>query len=241
MDFVNIKTPHIKVGDTPFTKTVLMPGDPKRAEFISDTFLTDVKVISDVRGIKAYRGKYNGTDVTVMASGMGMASMGIYSHELFNTFGVENIIRIGTAGAISKKAELGDLVIGLGACTDGGYVTSAVKNGNFAPIADFSLVSALFESAKKNCDGKNIFVGNVASQDRFYNENTLSWEKFGVLAVEMEAAALFLEAQMAGKKAACICTISDLVYDLSKELSIEERQTGLVRMIKTALDAAVTL
>jgi purine-nucleoside phosphorylase len=239
------KTPHIVLKpNMSFTKTVLMPGDPKRAEMIAEKYLKDTEIISDVRGIKAIRGKYisrisgNTYDVTVMASGMGMPSMGIYSHELFNFFGVENIIRIGSAGGISTKLKLGDMVISQGACTNSNYFSQYQLNGGtYSAISDYGILKSLVDVATEKKLPVNVMVGNILSSDTFYGYSNVDWGKLGVLATEMESAALFAEAALAGKKAGSICTISDLIFDQSQEMTAEERQNNLRNMIEIALDS----
>lgn len=239
---INTSTPHISVKHIPFTPTVLMPGDPKRAEVMANQFLTDVDVISDVRGIKAYRGIYHeGKDdrceLTVMASGMGMPSIGIYSHELYNIFGVENIIRVGSAGAINKKLKLGDIVIAQTASTNSDYLKQINPTGHYAPCSDFELTSELAKSYV-SLTGYSPIVGNILSTDTFYGRPNPNWEIMGVLCTEMESAALFTEAAMAGKRAATVCTISDLIFDLSQQMTAEERQNNLTLMMEVAFDAA---
>ena len=231
----NIPTPHIKAEYGDFAKKVLMPGDPLRAKRIVDNFLTDAVLVNNVRGVNGYTGFYKGERVSVMASGMGIPSMGIYSYELFNYYGVETIIRVGSAGAVSKKMQLRDLVLGMGACTDSNYAASFGLPGTFAPIADYSLLKRAVDLAEQK--GLRFSVGNLLSTDTFYNraESTMAWEKMGVLAVEMECAALYMNAAAAGKKALCICTISDLVFS-GEQCTAEERQNSFVNMIDLALD-----
>ncbi|MBQ1484382.1 MAG: purine-nucleoside phosphorylase [Eubacterium sp.] len=237
-----IPTPHNSGSKEDFAKTVLMPGDPLRAKFIAETFLTDPVLVNNVRGIQGYTGTWKGVPVTVMASGMGIPSIGIYSWELFNFYGVENIIRVGSAGGLQDDIELMDIVIGQGACTNSNYVNQFGLNGSFAPIADYTLLSAAVEAAKEH--GARVRVGNVVSSDNFYyaegaNKND-NWKRMGVLAVEMEAAGLYCNAAYAGKRALCICTISDHLYK-TEELSSEERQTGFTQMMEIALDTAVKM
>ncbi|MBR3212339.1 MAG: purine-nucleoside phosphorylase, partial [Firmicutes bacterium] len=204
--------------------------------------LTDPVLVNNVRGIQGYTGTWKGVPVTVMASGMGIPSIGIYSWELFNFYGVENIIRVGSAGGLQDDIELMDIVIGQGACTNSNYVNQFGLNGSFAPIADYTLLSAAVEAAKEH--GARVRVGNVVSSDNFYyaegaNKND-NWKRMGVLAVEMEAAGLYCNAAYAGKRALCICTISDHLYK-TEELSSEERQTGFTQMMEIALDTAVRM
>lgn len=230
-------TPHIsaKLGD--FAKTVLMPGDPKRSEFIAKNYLTDIKLINDVRGIKGYTGYYNGVKVSVMASGMGMPSMGIYSYELFKFYGVENIIRVGSAGALSDKLDLYDIVLAQGACTDSNFASQYALPGDFAPICDYGLLKV----ADSVCEslGKKAFVGNVLSSDRFYSDKTsgLDFSKMGVLAVEMESAALYMTASYLGKRALSILTVSDSLVT-GKETTAKEREQSFTDMMKIALETA---
>ena len=172
-----------------------------------------------------------------MASGMGMPSMGIYSHELFNFFGVENIIRVGSAGAINRNLKLGDVVIAQTASTNSDYLKQFNPTGHYAPCSDFGLISSMAQSYIEQTGNKPI-VGNILSSDIFYSDPNPNWERMGVLCVEMESAALFTEAAMAGKKAATVCTISDLVFDLSQQMTAEERQNNLTLMMKVAFDAA---
>ncbi|HOO23225.1 MAG TPA: purine-nucleoside phosphorylase [Clostridia bacterium] len=230
-----IPTPHNTAKKEDFAKTVLMPGDPLRAKFIADNFLEDAVLVNNVRGINGYTGFYNGKRVSVMASGMGMPSIGIYSHELFNFYDVDNIIRIGSAGAISDKLNLMDIVIAMGACTNSNYVHTFSLPGTFAPVASYNLVEKAMTAARD----MNIepFVGNVFSSDTFYDDsNSLKqWQKMGVLAVEMEAAALYMNAARSGKNALCICTISDCPFR-GEELSAEKRQTSFTTMMKLALE-----
>ncbi|MBE5743867.1 MAG: purine-nucleoside phosphorylase [Clostridiales bacterium] len=233
-------TPHnsAKLGD--FAKTVLMPGDPKRAKFIADKFLTDAKLVNDVRGVQGYTGKYKGIDVSVMASGMGMPSMAIYSHELFNFYGVENIIRVGSTGALTKDLNLFDIVLAQGASTDSNMVKAFVKRGKFAPICDYNMLSHAVDTCKEF--NLNYKVGNVFSADVFYSEMEMAKEyaKMGVLSVEMEAAALYLNASSLGKKALAILTVSDSLVT-GEETTSDERETAFIDMIKVALEVAVKI
>ena len=232
-------TPHIACAPEDFAKTVLMPGDPLRARYIAETYLDDRELINNVRGVQGYTGYFEGKRVSVMASGMGMPSIGIYSYELFNFFGVENIIRVGSAGAIDPDLQLFDLVLGQGACTDSFYPRQFNLGGTFAPIADFGLLSA----AAKECEARGLRykVGNLLSSDCFYKEagipGSLAWRKMGALAVEMESAALYCNAARAGKKALCICTISDIL-ETGSETTSEQRQLAFNDMMKVALAIA---
>ena len=233
-----IPTPHITAKEGDFAKTVLMPGDPKRAKFIADNFLENAVLVNDVRGVQGYTGYYKGKRVSVMASGMGMPSIGIYSYELFNFYGVENIIRVGSAGALHKDLHIRDVVLGQAACTNSNYVSQYELPGNYAPIASYKLLRRAAETAEKM--GLHYMVGNVLSSDTFYDDSmgTMKWAKMGVLAVEMEAAALYMNAARAGKNALCICTISDHIANDEPETTAEERQTSFTAMMELALEVA---
>lgn len=234
-----LPTPHIEAKAGDIAKTVLMPGDPLRAKFIADTFLKNVVQYNNVRGMYGFTGEYNGKQISIQGSGMGMPSIGIYSYELFNFYGVDNIIRIGSAGAIDEALNIGDLAIGMGACTDSNYAAQFSVPGTFAPIASYDLLKKAVECAE--ISGVNYKVGNILSSDIFYDDredSLLKWKKMGVLAVEMEAAGLYMNAARAGKNALCILTISDCPF---KGISItaEERQNSFTNMMKVALDLAV--
>ena len=235
----NTPTPHIEAREGDFAKTVLMPGDPLRAKFIAETYLENVKCVNQVRGMLAFTGTYKGKEISVMGSGMGMPSIGIYSYELFNFYGVDNIIRIGSAGAIQDDIKLMDVVIGMGASMVSDYVAQFGCPGHLAPLADYHLLSTAVESAKDL--GTEVKVGNILSEDAFYNDRPNSkdaFKKMGVLAVEMESGALYLNAARAGKHALCILTISDHIYR-PEELTSEERQLGFGKMIEIALETAI--
>ena len=240
-------TPHISAKPGDFGKTVLMPGDPLRSKFIAENFLKDPVLVNNVRGVHGYTGTYKGVKVSVMASGMGMPAIGIYSHELYNAYGVENIIRVGSAGAIQDHIDLYDIVLGQGACTDSNYAAQFHLPGTFAPIADFTLLT----EAVKACEahGATYHVGNINSSDVFYGDHigvpegldsVYGLKKMGVLALEMEAAALYMNAARYGKRALCICTISDHVLKGTLTTS-EERQNSFTQMMKVALDVAVAM
>lgn len=235
----NYPTPHINAKPEDFAKTVLMPGDPLRSKFIAENFLEGAKLVNNVRGVHGYTGTYKGTRVSVMASGMGIPSIGIYSYELFNFFGVENILRIGSAGAMQKEIKIRDIVIGQGACTNSNFVSQYGLAGNFAPIADYKLLSLAVAACEKL--GVRYHVGNLLSSDTFYSDDTTAspaWMKMGVMAVEMEAAGLYMNAARAGKRALAICTISD--HLLTDEVTTaEERQNSFTQMMEAALDVAV--
>ncbi len=233
-----MSTPHNEAKEGQIAKTVLMPGDPLRAKFIAETYLENPVCFNNVRNMFGYTGTYKGKEVSVMGGGMGMPSIGIYSYELFSFYGVENIIRIGSAGGYADDLELGDLVIGLGASTNSNYAHQYRLPGTFAPIADYGLVRKAVEAAEKlNVPVK---VGNVLSSDTFYDDNknaNESWKKMGILAVEMEAAALYMNAARLGKKALCMLSISDHVFK-GTALSAEERQVGFRNMMEVALELA---
>ena len=240
-------TPHISAKPGDFGKTVLMPGDPLRSKFIAETFLENPVLVNNVRGVQGYTGTYKGVKVSVMASGMGMPAIGIYSHELYNAYGVENIIRVGSAGSIQDHVNLYDLVIAQGACTDSNFAHQFHLPGTFAPIADFTLLQKAVEAAENR--GATYHVGNVNSSDVFYGDHegvpeglgsVYALKKMGVLALEMEAAALYMNAARYGKRALCICTISDHVLK-GVETTSEERQTAFTEMMQIALDVAAAM
>ena len=233
-------TPHNEASKGDFAKTVLMPGDPLRSKFIAENFLTELKLVNNVRGVQGYTGLYKGTPVSVMASGMGMPSIGIYSYELYTQYDVENIIRVGSAGALRGDLELGSVVAGQGACPNSNFINQYGLGGTFAPIADFDLLMAAVESAKEL--GVKMPVGNLYSSDTFYDaaERNMRYQKMGVMAVEMEAAALYCNAAYTGKRALAICSISDNLVT-GKELSPADRQTTFTNMMKIALEAAVKM
>lgn len=232
-------TPHINADKGDFAKKVLMPGDPLRAKYIAENFLQDAKLVNSVRGINGYTGTYNGERVSVMASGMGMPSIGIYSYELYKFFGVQNIIRVGSAGAINEKVKVRDIVIGMGACTNSNFASQYNMNGTVAPICDFDLLN----TAKNISDtkGLNVHIGNLYSSDTFYDDSFPSalWGKMGCLAVEMEAAALYCTAMRYGMRALAICTVSDILYPPFTALEADEREKTFTQMMELALDCAV--
>ena len=234
----NIPTPHIAAKEGDFAKTVLMPGDPLRAKFIAETFLTDAVLVNNVRGVNGYTGYYNGKRVSVMASGMGIPSMGIYSYELFNFYDIDNIIRIGTSGSIHPDLKIRNVVLAMGACTDSNYGAQYELPGTFAPIASFELLRKAVKVIEEmgNIGYK---VGNVVSSDVFYSDRqtTAAWQKMGALAIEMESAALYMNAARAGKNALTICTISDSLVT-GEVTTAEERQTSFDDMMKIALEIA---
>ncbi|MBE6538060.1 MAG: purine-nucleoside phosphorylase [Ruminococcaceae bacterium] len=238
---MNYPTPHINATPADFAKTVLMPGDPLRAKFIAENFLENAKLVNNVRGVQGYTGLYKGTRVSVMASGMGMPSIGIYSHELYNFFGVENIIRVGSAGALRADIKVRDIVIGMGACTNSSFPKQFGMPGAFTPIADFTLLEETVNVAREH--SLSFHVGNLLSSDTFYNEDadsSLIWAKMGVMAVEMEAAALYSTAARSGKRALAVCTISDSLVS-GEALDSDARQNSFTDMMKLALDVAVKM
>lgn len=232
-------TPHISAKPGDFAKTVLMPGDPLRSQFIAETYLESRRLVNNVRGVQGYTGTYKGVPVSVMASGMGMPSIGIYSYELFNFYDVENILRVGSAGAISEKLHVRDIVLGQGACTNSAFGEQFGFRGHFAPIADFGLLRCAAEIAEER--SLRYAVGNLLSSDTFYDDDATAsakWIKLGVMAIEMEAAALYYNAARAGKKALAICTISDHILT-GEETTAEERQNSFTQMMELALEVAV--
>ena len=240
-------TPHISAKPGDFAKTVLMPGDPLRSKFIAENFLEDPVLVNNVRGVQGYTGYYKGVRVSVMASGMGMPAIGIYSHELFNGYGVENIIRVGSAGSIQEHINLYDIVIAQGACTDSNFASQFHLPGTFAPIASYRLLREAVKAAE--AQGATFHVGNVNSSDVFYGDHAgvpegldsvYGLKKMGVMALEMEAAALYMNAARYGKNALCICTISDHVLK-GVETTSQERQSAFTQMMKIALDVAVAM
>lgn len=237
----NYPTPHINATPEDFAKTVLMPGDPLRAKFIAENFLENAKLVNNVRGIQGYTGTYKGVPVSVMASGMGIPSIGIYSYELYNFFGVETIMRIGSAGSMQENIHIRDIVFGQGACTDSNYVNQYCLAGNYAPICSYDVLKIAIEEAEKL--GANYHVGNLLSSDCFYGDNpnaSPAWRKMGVMAVEMEAAALYMNAARAGKKALALCTISDSLVS-GEVTTAEERQNSFTQMMEIALNTAIRL
>lgn len=236
------QTPHISLlNSVGFAKTVLMPGDPKRAKWIAQTFLDNPVLINDVRGIQGYTGAYQNHPVSVMASGMGMPSIGIYSYELFHFFGVENIIRVGSAGGIGDNVQLRDVLLGIGANTNSAYGTQFGVRGTISATCSFSLLQAASKAAQRlNIPVK---VGNLLSSDTFYDadENSLrDWAKMGTLAVEMEAAGLYYNALAANKNALAICTVSDLPFT-GEGCTPQERQETFSDMIRLALETAAEM
>ena len=231
-----LPTPHIGAREGEIADRVIMAGDPLRAKFMAETFLTNPVQYNAVRGMLGFTGEYKGKRVSVQGHGMGMPSIGIYTYELYNFYGVKRIIRTGSAGAYHPDLELGDVVFAQGACSDSNYAAQYNLLGVYAPIADFGLLRAAANKAE--AIGINYKVGNLLSSDVFYGDDSeawRSWQKMGVLAVEMEAAALYMNAARSGNEALCICTISDsLVHGTA--CSAEQRQTSFTNMMEIAFD-----
>ncbi len=239
MDKSKYYTPHIKATPEDFAKTVLMPGDPLRAKFIAENYLENAVLVNNVRGINGYTGSYKGERVSVMASGMGIPSIGIYSYELYNFFGVENIIRVGSVGGMSESVNVRDIIFGMGACTTSNFAVQYGLEGTFAPICDYELLKTAIEEADKL--GVRYSVGNILSSDIFYNANegaSKKWAEMGVLGVEMEAAGLYMNAAKAGKRALAICTVSDHLVT-GESLSSDERESSFTEMMEIALNTAI--
>ncbi len=236
---MSLPTPHIAATEKDaFAKTVLMPGDPLRAKYIAENFFENPVLVNNTRGVQGYTGYYKGKKISVMASGMGMPSIGIYSYELYNFYDVETIIRVGSAGAISPELHLRDVVFGMGACTNSAYAEQYRLPGIFAPIADYATLQNAVKAAESL--GVKPFIGNLLSSDTFYDDaNSLAeWQKMGVLAIEMECAALYMNAARSGKKALAICTISDCPLAGGEECTALEREQTFNKMIEIALEAA---
>ena len=229
-----IPTPHINAREGDFAETVLMPGDPLRARYIAEHYLESPVLVTEVRNVLGYTGTYEGKRVSVMASGMGCPSIGIYSYELYHFYGVQNIIRLGSAGALSDRLKLKDIVVGMSAYTNSGYLSSFGFTGNMAPCCSWELLSRAMEFGK-TLDG-NVVAGPLFSSDTFYGEGNESkiLAGLGVLAVEMEAAALYINAAKAGKNALAICSISDSLVT-GEELDAKERQEGFHDMMRMGL------
>ena len=226
-------TPHIGAKFGEIAETVIMAGDPLRAKFMAEKFLENPVQFNQVRGMLGFTGTYKGKRVSVMGHGMGMPSISIYTYELYNCYGVKTIIRVGSAGSINMDLHIGDIAIAMGACTNSNYVHQYELPGTYAPIADFSLVRAAAEACERF--GYNYKVGNVFSSDTFYSDNPQNdkWIKMGVLAVEMEIAALYMNAARSGNKALGICTISDHILT-GEATTAEERQTTFTHMMDVA-------
>ena len=218
-----------------------MPGDPKRAKYIVGTYLKNAVLVNDIRGVQGYTGEYKGKKVSVMASGMGIPSIGIYSYELFHAYNVDNIIRVGTCGSLVKDIHVKDIIVGTGACTDSNFAANFRLNGVISAVASFELLKRTDEIAKKLNFENKVRFGQLLSTDVFYKEkpDTLDWAKLGVLGVEMEAYALYLNAARAGKKALSICAVSDNIVS-HEELNAEERSKSVNDMIELSLEVAIS-
>jgi len=232
------ETPHIKPNGVEIAETILLPGDPLRAKFIADTYLEDVVQFNDVRNMYGYTGTFKGKRISVMGTGMGTPSMSLYSWELIHVFGVKNLIRIGSCGAIQDQLNLYDIVFAMGASTDSNYVQQYNLPGQYSNIASFSLL----EKAKKVADEKGlpVHVGNVLSSDFFYNADQTAlerWSKMGILCAEMETAGLYMNAAHAGVNALTILTVSDHIFR-QEQTTTEERQTAFTNMMEIALELA---
>ena len=234
-------TPHIGAPAGAFAETVLMPGDPLRAQYIAENYLENAELVTSVRNMYGYTGTYKGKRISIMAHGMGIPSCSIYAKELITEYGVKNLIRIGSCGAVLDDVHVRDVVIGLGASTDSKVNRTRFRDHDFAAIADFGIVQALVQSAKDN--GVNVRVGNMFSADLFYSPDTQMTEvlrKYGIVGVEMVAAGIYGVAAEFGAKAATLCTVSDHIVR-EEYTTAEERQTTFNEMMKIALDAAITL
>ncbi len=234
-------TPHIKAEMGDFAKTVLMPGDPLRSEFIARNFLTDARLVNNVRGVQGYTGLFEGVPVSVMASGMGIPSISIYSYELYNFFGVENIIRVGSIGGIADSVKVRDIILCMGASTNSSVARELELCGDYAPTCDYTLLSLADRAARDM--GVTAHIGNVLSSDTFYNQRegaNEKWRDIGILGIEMEAAGLYINAARAKKRALAICTVSDHIFT-GEALSSDERERSFTDMMKIALRVAKDL
>ena len=234
-----VTTPHINADKDAFAKTVLMPGDPLRSKFIAENFLENAVLVNTVRGMLGYTGTYKGRRLSVQGSGMGCPSIGIYSYELFHFFDVENIMRIGSTGSMQEHVKVRDIVFGMGACTNSNYANQYQLGGTFAPIASYGLLKEAIAQAEQL--GARYHVGNILSSDTFYDDNKAAnegWQKMGVLCVEMEAAALYMNAARCGKNALAMFTVSDSLVT-GEATTAEERQNSFTQMMEIALNTAV--
>lgn len=232
-------TPHNAANPGDIAPVVLMPGDPLRAEFIAKEYLEQAVCFNHVRGMLGYTGVYQGIPISVMGHGMGMPSMGIYSYELYHIYGVQAIIRVGSAGALAEKVRVKDVILGMGASTDSNYARQYELSGTFAPLADYELLKMAADCAEQK--KLNFHVGNLLTSDVFYEERpqvSQRWREMGILAVEMETAALYMNAAKAGKRALAICTVSDHLLT-GEALSSEERQVGFRQMIELGLETGI--
>lgn len=231
-------TPHIAAEKGDIAPAVLMPGDPRRAERIAQLLMPDARKVSDVRGIGAFTGTVDGKPLSVMASGMGMPSLGIYANELFRFYDVQRIIRVGTGGGLSRKVSVGDVVIALGAHTDSAMNTTRIPGIHFSAVASYQLVAAAVAAAG---DAGDVHVAPVVSRDHFYGnpaEQIEALAAYGTLAVEMEAAGLYGVAAEHDREALAVLTISDHLLDGSRDMSAEERESNFQRALSLAVAAA---
>ncbi len=235
-----MSTPHLEGSKGDYAPVVLMPGDPLRAQFIAENFLVGARQVNSVRGMLGYTGTYKGVPVSVQGSGMGQPSIGIYSYELYNFYDVQSIIRIGTAGGITDEVKLRDIILASGACTNSNFADQYRLPGTFAPVASFRLLRAAAESAEAL--GQRVHIGNILSSDTFYDDadSLADWKKMHVLGIEMESAALYMNAARAGREALCICTVSDCPLRQESTTS-DERQTGFTDMMELALETVTKL
>ena len=232
----NIPTPHIGAREGEIAEKVIMAGDPLRAKFMAETFLENPVQYNSVRGMLGYTGTYKGKRVSVQGHGMGIPSIGIYTYELYNFYGVKSIIRTGSAGAYQPDLQLGDVMIAIGACTDSNYAAQYNLPGTFSPTADFDMARAAVEKAEQM--GIRYRVGNILSSDVFYGDDAerwKEWQKMGIMGVEMEAAALYMNASRSGNRALCICTVSDSLVT-GEACSAEQRQTSFTNMMEIAFE-----
>ncbi|MBQ8078358.1 MAG: purine-nucleoside phosphorylase [Oscillospiraceae bacterium] len=235
-----MSTPHLEGSKGDYAPVVLMPGDPLRAQFIAENFLVGARQVNSVRGMLGYTGTYKGVPVSVQGSGMGQPSIGIYSYELYHFYDVQSIIRIGTAGGITDEVKLRDIILASGACTNSNFADQYRLPGTFAPVASFRLLRAAAESAEAL--GQRVHIGNILSSDTFYDDadSLADWKKMHVLGIEMESAALYMNAARASREALCICTVSDC--PLRQEFTTsDERQTGFTDMMELALETVTKL
>lgn len=226
-------TPHNSANQGDIAPTVIMSGDPLRAKFMAEHFLENSKQFNGVRNMLGYTGTYQGKPVSVMGHGMGIPSIAIYSYELYHFYGVQQIIRVGTAGCIQKGMDIGDVVVAQGSCTDSNYLHQYHLPGTYAPLADYGLLSKAVDECKRL--GVKHYVGNVLSSDIFYDDNQewRNWAAMGVLAVEMESAALYANAAACGRKALTILTVSDSLIE-KKSASADDRQLAFTNMMRVA-------
>lgn len=237
-----MSTPHNAAKPGDIAPICIMPGDPLRAKLIAETYLENPVCFNTVRGMLGYTGTYRGKPISVMGHGMGMPSVGIYTYELYHTYHVDTIIRVGSIGAMDGSLDLGDVLLAQGACTDSNYAQQYGLPGTFAPIGDFALLCNAMTLAKEK--KLPVSIGNVISTDVFYQVNPTysdAWRSMGVLGVEMESAALYMNAAYAKKRAVAMFTVSDIIGDFSRQLSAQERQTSFHNMIDLALDLALTI